>query len=61
MLTASNPFPPEFETPDPKPLEPFDPIANPGDYCFALAYSYSRDNPPQHIPDRCWQEDYGNP
>ncbi len=45
----------------PKPLEPLCPKKNLGDYLFALAHGYRRDNPPKHIPDRRWEEDFGNP
>ncbi len=45
----------------PKPLEPLCPKKNLGDWLFALAHGYRRDNPPKHIPDRRWEEDFGNP
>jgi hypothetical protein len=45
----------------PDPDKPLNPFTHPGDYLFALAHGYRRDNPPKHIPYRRWQEDYGNP
>ena len=50
---------PDPNPPDPdKPLNPF---THPADYLFALTHGYRRDNPPKHIPDRRWEEDFGNP
>ncbi len=54
----------ETQNPQPEPpkaLEPLCPKKNLGDYLFALAHGYRRDNPPKHIPDRRWEEDFGNP
>jgi hypothetical protein len=65
---TENPAPetpnPELETVDPGPPDPnkpLNPFTHPGDYLFALTHGYRRDNPPKHIPDRRWEEDFGNP
>ena len=50
--------------PDPNPPDPdkpLNPLTHPADYLFALTHGYRRDNPPKHIPDRRWEEDFGNP
>jgi hypothetical protein len=50
--------------PDPNPPDPdkpLNPLTHPADYLFALTHGYRRDNPPEHIPDRRWEEDFGNP
>ena len=60
----SKPLLRQLATPQPEPpktLEPLCPKKNLGDYLFALAHGYRRDNPPKHIPDRRWEEDFGNP
>ncbi len=58
------PLDPDPYTPDPGPPDPhkpLNPFTHPGDYLFALTHGYRRDNPPKHIPDRRWEEDFGNP
>ena len=44
----------------PDPNQPLNPFTHPGDYWFAVTHGYRRDNPPKHIPDRRWEEDFGS-
>ena len=52
---------PKLDPNPPDPDKPLNPFTHPGDYWFAVAHGYRRDNPPKHIPDRRWEEDFGNP
>ena len=50
---------PQPETP--KDWEPLNPLTHPKEYYFALEHGYRIENTPKHIPDRRWEEDFGNP
>ena len=52
---------PKLDPTPPDPNKPLNPFTHPGDYWFAVAHGYRRDNPPKHIPYRHWEDDYGNP
>ena len=55
---------PPSETPQPetpKTWEPINPITHPKEYFFALEHGYRIENAPKYIPDRRWEEDFGNP
>jgi hypothetical protein len=54
-------FCPRTDPNPPDPDKPLNPLTHPADYLFALTHGYRRDNPPKHIPDRRWEEDFGNP
>ena len=45
----------------PKTWEPLNPFTHPKEYFFALEHGYRIENTPKHIPDRRWEEDFGNP
>jgi hypothetical protein len=60
---------PETSPVDPEPLPdpnaPVETVWKPGvypeGYLFAVTHGYWPDNPPKKIPDRRWEEDFGNP
>jgi hypothetical protein len=54
----------ELETPQPGPpktREPLNPVTHPKEYFFAIEHGYRIEDTPKHIPDRRWEEDFGNP
>ena len=55
----TQPETPQPETP--KTWEPLNPITHPKEYFFAIEHGYRIENTPKHIPDRRWEEDFGNP
>ena len=44
--------------PGPKPPPPYDETARRADELFLMTHGYPRNNPPKHIPNRRWQEDF---
>ncbi len=62
-LENGNPQPetPNSEPEAPKPWEPLNPFTHPKEYYFALEHGYRLENRPKNIPDRRWEEDFGNP
>ena len=58
-LETPQPGPPQPEPP--KPREPLNPVTHPKEYLFAIEHGYRIEDTPKHIPDRRWEEDFGNP
>ncbi len=45
----------------PKAREPLDPFLNQKEYNYAVTHGHRLEDRPKYIPDRRWEEDFGNP
>ncbi len=57
---------PQPETPNPAPeppksWEPLNPLTHPKEYNYAVTHGHRIEDRPKYIPDRHWEEDFGNP